>query len=249
LTSLPPASGAAAPVSPPTNAPMDREFIERNQVVERYLAGKLPPKGITDFERFVRENPQLIDELGLAERVHAGLRLLEASGAPEPWAEKPKQFWEKLPFVAGIAAAAAILLVAMLILLAKVSSQSDQIAALEREVAEQPLQPTQSARTVIVKPAGYAPRSSMLRVRPGEMTELKIELTQTKYTLFRVKVDRIDQGRVAVLENMLKDSNGHLRLQLNPSAVGPGDYMLTIEGLNMRREALAVAWVRMSVER
>jgi hypothetical protein len=86
-------------------------------------------------------------------------------------------------------------------------------------------------------------------VRPGEMTELKIELTQTKYTLFRVKVDRIDQGRVAVLENMLKDSNGHLRLQLNPSAVGPGDYMLTIEGLNMRREALAVAWVRMSVER
>ena len=30
---------------------MDREFIEKNQIVERYLTGKLPPRGVTDFER------------------------------------------------------------------------------------------------------------------------------------------------------------------------------------------------------
>ena len=27
---------------------MDREFIIKNQIVERYLAGRLPPKGVTD---------------------------------------------------------------------------------------------------------------------------------------------------------------------------------------------------------
>ena len=59
---------------------MDRDFIARNQVVERYLSGRLPLKGATEFERFCRENPDVLDELGLAERVNAGLRLLDASG-------------------------------------------------------------------------------------------------------------------------------------------------------------------------
>ena len=59
---------------------MDREFIIKNQIVERYLAGRLPPKGVTDFERLIRARPELIEELGLADKVHAGLRLLDAAG-------------------------------------------------------------------------------------------------------------------------------------------------------------------------
>ena len=85
---------------------MDREFIIKNQIVERYLAGRLPPKGVTDFERLIRSRPQLIEELGLADRVNAGLRLLDAAGIAEPWAEKQKKFWEKPAFTfaaAGLA--------------------------------------------------------------------------------------------------------------------------------------------------
>ena len=59
---------------------MDRDFIARNQVVERYLSGRLPLKGATDFERFCNAHPEILDEIGLPERVNAGLRLLEASG-------------------------------------------------------------------------------------------------------------------------------------------------------------------------
>ena len=36
---------------------MDRDFIARNQIVERYLSGRLPIKGATDFERFCKEKP------------------------------------------------------------------------------------------------------------------------------------------------------------------------------------------------
>ena len=61
---------AASPPAPAVREPMDREFIDRNQIVERYLLGKLPPRGVADFEREVRENPALIDQTGLAERVH-----------------------------------------------------------------------------------------------------------------------------------------------------------------------------------
>ncbi len=229
---------------------MTRAFITRNQIVERYLAGTLPPKGASDFERFVRDNPELIDELGLAERVHAGLRLLESSGKPEPWAEQPKRFWEKPPFIVGACGAAAVLLVASVVLLSNLSGARQQIAALKTEVIERPFSPTVSKRTVIVVPAKNGPpTSATVALAPREMTELKIDLGFTQYGVFQATLDRVGQGRVAVLDNIIKDSNGHLRLQLNPSAFGPGDYLLTIDGLNMRRERLPVAWVGINVGR
>src|SRR5687768_16688146 len=107
----------AAVVAPLAPAPaMDREFIIKNQIVERYLAGRLPPKGVTDFEKLIRSRPQLIEELGLPEKVNAGLRLLDAAGIAEPWAEKPKKFWENPAFTMGGAALAAIALIGCLVL-------------------------------------------------------------------------------------------------------------------------------------
>ena len=91
---------------------MDRDFIARNQVVDRYFSGKLPIKAATDFERYCREHPELLDELGLPERVNAGLRLLEASGKPEPWQEASKPIWQKPAAILGIAAFALALALA-----------------------------------------------------------------------------------------------------------------------------------------
>src|SRR5262245_33865531 len=96
----PGSTSTSLPALPPA---MDRDFIIKNQIVERYLAGRLPPKGVTDFEKLIRSRPALIEELGLAEKVNAGLRLLDAAGVAEPWAEKPKKFWESSGFSFGAA--------------------------------------------------------------------------------------------------------------------------------------------------
>ena len=117
LTDAQPTRAPPAPTSPamPTASPtMDREFIERNQIVERYLAGRLPPRGALEFERFCAQHPDLLDSIGLPARVHAGLRLLEAGGKPEPWAEKKRPVWEKPPVLISFAAFAVVLLVAIL---------------------------------------------------------------------------------------------------------------------------------------
>src|SRR6185437_3462325 len=90
-----PKPNGAAAAKPVPSAPMDRDFIARNQVVERYLSGRLPLKGATDFERFCHDHPELLDDIGLPERVNAGLRLLEAAGKPEPWQEAPRPLWQK----------------------------------------------------------------------------------------------------------------------------------------------------------
>jgi hypothetical protein len=229
---------------------MDREFIIKNQIVERYLYGRLPPKGVTDFERLIRARPELIEELGLADKVNAGLRLLDAAGVAEPWAEKPKKFWQHPGFGMGAAALAAAALIGCAVLAMQISSRDTKIAKLTHENQERPIAPSTQKRTILVGVARNGPpATATVNIGSGDFAELKADLSWTRYSLFRVSIDRVNQGRVAVLDGVTKDSNGHVRIALNAGAFGPGDYLVTLEGLNMRREHLPVAWYRVGVSR
>jgi hypothetical protein len=229
---------------------MDREFIIKNQIVERYLAGRLPPKGVTDFERLIRSRPELIEELGLPDKVNAGLRLLDAAGIAEPWAEKPKKIWEKPVFMVGASALACVALIGCAVLFMQVSSRESTIAKLQKDNLERSIAPSTRKRTILAGVARNGPPSqSSITISHGEFAELKVDMTFTKYNAFKVSLDRMNQGRVAVLDGVEKDSNGHLRISLNAGAFGPGDYMISIEGLNLRRESLPMGWIRVSVAR
>jgi hypothetical protein len=227
---------------------MDREFIIKNQIVERYLAGRLPPKGVTDFERLIRSRPELIEELGLADRVHAGLRLLDAAGVAEPWAEKPKKFWESSSFSLATAGLAIVALIACAVLALQLASRNSTITRLKAENHERPVAPSTHKRTIIVNTVrNGAPSSAQLTINQAEFAELKLDLSWTKFTLFKVQIERIGQGRIGIFDGLLKDSNGHVRIALNSGALGPGDYLVSIDGLNLRRDTLPVGYVRFTV--
>jgi hypothetical protein len=229
---------------------MDREFIIKNQIVERYLAGRLPPKGVTDFERLIRSRPELIEELGLADKVNAGLRLLDAAGIAEPWAEKPKKFWENPIITFSAAGFAAAALIGCLVLAMHVSSRDRTIAKLKQEIFDRPIAPSTHKRTVLVAPSRNGPPSApTLNIAYGDFVELKTDMSWTRFATFRMSIDRVDQGRVAVLDGLTKDSNEQVRISLNAGAFGPGDYMFELDGLNIRRESVPVAWIRVSVTR
>jgi hypothetical protein len=229
---------------------MDRDFIARNQIVERYLSGRLPIKGATDFERFCKENPALLDELGLPERVNAGLRLLEASGKPEPWQEAPRKNWHKPPLLIGLAIAVIGLSVALGMAWNTSSAKSRQLAKLEKQIAQQPLEPAAQTRVVRVLP-NYSGSSNTPAVTIGggsaQLADLKLDLSRSQYRTFRVTIDRIDQGRVMVLHNLMKDSNGHVRIALNTSALGPGNYQFSIDGMTWKGEPVPEAWVTVGI--
>jgi len=232
---------------------MDRDFIARNQIVERYLSGRLPLKGATDFERFCRDNPQVLDELGLPERVNAGLRLLEASGKPEPWQENtPRRPWAKPQVTLGLAGAVLVLALTLAIVASSSSAKSQKIAMLQKRSTEQPLEPATSTRSIRLVPSRDGASNTPAVVIGGEPTQLvdlKIDESRSAYKTFRITIDRIDQGRVAVLHNLVKDSNGHLRIALNSSALGPGNYQLTIEGLSWRGDPEPDSWITLGIQR
>ncbi len=252
----PPASApraASATPPPPTATPargMDRDFIARNQVVDRYFSGKLPIKAATDFERYCREHPELLDELGLPERVNAGLRLLEASGKPEPWQEAPKPIWQKPAAILGTAGLAFLLALTLAIVLAAGSAKSRKILELQRQVADRTLDAATSTRIIRLLPnRSGATNTPAIVIGGGEarLVDFRIDESRSPYKDYRVTIDRIDQGRVMVIDNLTKDSNGHLRVAVNSSAFGPGNYLLTIEGLTMRLEPQPDSWVTIGI--
>jgi hypothetical protein len=233
---------------------MDRDFIARNQVVERYLSGRLPVKGATDFERFCHQHPELLDEIGLPERVNAGLRLLEASGKPEPWQEAPRPMWQQPQVTVALAAAVAVLTVAVAIVGGGSVGKTQRIAQLQREATERSLDPATSRREIRLLPsrsgASNTPVIAIGGDRGGaQLADFKIDESRSPYHAFRVTIDRIDQGRVGIINNLNKDSNGHLRIALNSSALGPGNYQLTLEGLDLRGDPQPDSWVTIGIVR
>jgi hypothetical protein len=69
------------------------------------------------------------------------------------------------------------------------------------------------------------------------MVDLHIDVSYVKAMAFRVVVDKTDQGRALIVDNLLKDSNGELRLTFNTSGLSNGTFVVRIEALPLRGDA------------
>ena len=88
---------------------MDRQYIQDNQLVERYLQGKLSEEEKAAFEEYYLSNPDTLAELELAEKMQDGFRALDESGYV---GAMPAGGWFNRVFLSPqYAAAASILLV------------------------------------------------------------------------------------------------------------------------------------------
>ncbi len=229
---------------------MDREFIEKNQIVERYLSGKLPFKGVQDFERYCREHPEVLDDIKLADRLHAAMRLLELSGRPPGLQEPPVQWWRRIEVTAALAVLGVVLLISLWILGPRYADRGDTIAALEQRLDTGTLQAPGRTRTIKVTPDRVPSSRAAVRLQlkdTAELVELLVNVSHARQNAFRVIIDKKDQGRGGTIHNLLRDSNGDLRLIFNSSALRPGDYTMTIEGLPFRGAPVPAGWMTVRV--
>jgi hypothetical protein len=241
---------AAATLREAPSARIDREFISKHQLVERYIGGRLPPRGAQDLERFCRENPQLLEEINLAKNIQAAVQLLDSSGHASLWEPPVKPWWERPQVPIGAAVLAVLLGCLAIVSHSHMSDAQHALTALRQQATVQPLEASTSTRPITVIPSRTGPTKSLVTIGGGgsvQMADLKFDVSWTPLNVFRVTIDRLGQGRVGMLHNLARDSNGKLHIELNSSALGPGDYQFTIEGLNWKGEPIPQAWATISI--
>src|SRR6266404_3835896 len=227
----------------PQTAPprFDRKFIEDHQLVERYLENKLPLKGARDLENWCRANPDYLTELKLSERAQTSLKLLEASGRLVDLQELQPPWWKTIHVLIGLTVVAFLSLVAFWALLGKYVLLRGELADTRTSMNQGSLVQPAISREVRVSP-DRAPgvdhaRIIVTRAAP-QLMDVHIDLGYTdKLMEFRLFVDKKDQGRALILNDLLKDSNSELRMTLNSSGLSAGIYDVRIEALPCRESA------------
>ena len=229
----------------------DRKFIEDHKLVERYLENKLPFKGARDLENWCRANPDFLNELKLSERAHSSLKLLEASGQPQDLSEPKPPWWKSIYVPIGLSVAAFLCLVAFWVLFGKYMLLRGELADTKTLMNQGTLVQPATMREIVVTP-DHAPGINRARITLSRsaplLMDVRIDLSYTeKLMQFRMFVDKQDQGRALVLNNLLKDSNGELRMTLNSTGLSAGIYTVRIEALPPRGIPIPVGWLLLDV--
>ena len=131
------------------------------------------------------------------------------------------------------------------------NSLSKQVRNMERAAKAVQMQApgsTQNYKVELVRAKPAAPTLNIGWSAPPQWMNLYIDVNEAKYAQFIVTVEKVDGGLVMQMRRIARDSNRELRLTLNSSAFGPGDYLLRVEGYNSRGQTEVVGWVRIGLQ-
>lgn len=241
-----------SPGNPQTAPPrFDRKFIEDHKLIERYLENKLPFKGARDLENWCRANPEYLDELKLSERAQTSLKLLEASGQPLDLSEPRPPWWKTIYFLIGLCVVTALSLIAFWVVLGKYVLLRGELEDTRNLVNRGPLVQPATMRELRVSP-DRVPGINRARIVVSRaaplLMDVHIDLGYTdKLEQFRLFVDKQDQGRALILNDLLKDSNGELRMTFNSTGLAAGIYNVRIEALPFRGNPVPIGWLILDV--
>jgi len=200
---------------------MTRQDIERRLVIERYLQGQLTPSEQEAFEEAYLGDPDLVEQIELAERLREGLGELALKGElPRARPRRPLAFLTSAPY----AAAASVLLAASLILSSVLYVQNVELrAGAGSDIPAfriEPLFATRGDGHTIVRPAND--EWIMLMVDPGT----------SDYETYRVTV-RPSQASATPLVQTSGIQPGYeeaLAVGVPGERLVPGDYEVIVEG-------------------
>jgi hypothetical protein len=245
-------NNATAPKASAPSPRFDAKFIEEHKLVERYLDSKLPLKGARDLESWCRAHPDYLNHLKLSERAQASLKLLEAIGQPVDLREPAQPWWKSIYVSIGLAVACVLCLMALWGQVARY-----RLLHLELEDAQQKLKQGSLVQPAVLgeqrltpdrSPGLHAARISVNSEAP-QLIDLHLDMAYTqKLNQFRIIVDKQDQGRALVLNNVLKDSNNELRMTFNTTGLSRGLYNVRIEALPARGEPIPDGWLTLEVQ-
>jgi hypothetical protein len=145
-----------------------------------------------------------------------------------------------------IAAVAGVIAYAM-----QANSLSKQVRTMERAAKATQMQAPGSTQNYKLELVRNKPAQATLNLgwlSPPQWMNLYIDVSEGKYTQFMITVEKVDGGLVMQMRRVARDSNRELRLTLNSSAFGPGEYLFRVEGYNWRGQTEVVGWLRLGLQ-
>ena len=184
--------------------------------------------------------------------VQVDLPLPDPPGNSKPESPLDLPWWQRPVAVATLAGLAALLLI--LTITSQVSVRRERVAAaaLAAQLKTATLRAPTRDRSLRIVPNprswSAAPDATIAWPEPPELIELFMPVSYSRYRVFAVTIDKTDRGRMMVLQRVTPDSNGDLRISLNSSAFGPGEYRLRLQGYTWQGRRVDAGWVRLRIK-
>ena len=151
----------------------------------------------------------------------------------------------------GLLAAVLIAASAAVVYALKANALTEQLQNTKQELTAVQMQPPgrqQRYRIQPVKGKPAQPTVALGWLEPPELLDITIDATEGKMTQFQITIDKTDGVRVMQLRRITRDSNKELRLSLNSSAFGPGDYLVRIDAYNWRGQTEEYGWFMLGLQ-
>jgi hypothetical protein len=167
------------------------------------------------------------------------------------FAQVEPAWWQTRVFVGALVAA--ILGLALVAGMTGLGAARDRTALQAAEQREKllTLRAINSVRALRIAPNprswSATPDATLAWPEPPQLLELHLPVGYADFLTFAVVLDKVDRGRLMVVERIAPDSNKELLLSLNSSALGPGEYRLRVQGHTWRGERVDVGWVRLEI--
>ena len=210
---------------------MDHTTIEEENVVERYVAGKLEPEDVARFEEHYLDCAACIDAVEDAERLHRGLGRIAAQETVEALAAR------RIALLAWSRSRWAPLAMAALVVLALLPAgwQYRRSSVLSRQLEEErrPQVNTPVVSLVPFRDSGFgeSPVQELSLAAEPEWIVLSLEPGGPGFPLYRATL--LDAGGEVVweVEGLEPNDLGALSVAVHSSWLAPGEYDLALEGL------------------
>jgi hypothetical protein len=254
---------------------MDRTYIESQHIVERYLTGDLTVREARDFEKYCFENPDILKSLPIPVRVKA--KMARRPGEELPTADFDPTATNTSIEAAGLhieddddddvrsyrgsgdsrtltmvlSIALIVAIVGAGVLWFRTTEMEKQLKFSQRAVKSMQLRAPGGMREYKIAPGRSPATATTVNVGwpdPPQLIELHVDMTDGNYNLFLVTIDSVADGRAMQIRRVARDTNKELRIGLNSSAFGPGDYDLKFEGYTWRGETVPVGWMKLKLK-
>lgn len=133
----------------------------------------------------------------------------------------------------------------------KASSLAEQLQGTKKELTAIQMQPPGRQQHYTIQPAKGKPSQPTVALgwlNPAELLDISIDANEGKMTQFQITVDKTDGVRVMQIKRITRDSNKELRMSLNSSAFGPGNYLVRIDAYNWRGQTEEYGWFMLGLQ-